>query len=155
MWGEYSIYFNSDLLGALPIKTIDDWTQATAAEADTYHTARGNSLWTGTETVKTQALQRAWDYLRGLSWKSGVFDTELPADVKSAQIVGALAELVDPGILLPELTADNYLTEKGFGNGAILKKYKPGAPAIKKFSAIDALLRPYIYGGGNVEIRRG
>ncbi len=55
-----------------PDSTIDDWDQATIAEADTYHTARGNSLWTGEDALKTQALQRTWDYLRGLDWLENV-----------------------------------------------------------------------------------
>jgi len=138
------------------LKTIDDWEDdaATSSDADTYHAARGNSDWTGETADKTQALQRAWDYLRGLSWIPGVFDTELPDDVKSAHIVAALEELKDPGVLLPELTADNYLESKNLA-GAIEKKYRPGAPAWKRFRALEVLLKGYIYGQGNIELMRG
>lgn len=37
----------------------------TAAEATTYHTARGNAAWTGTDTVKEAALLKAAAYLDG------------------------------------------------------------------------------------------
>lgn len=128
--------------------------QATVTEADTYHTARGNSLWTGEDTVKEQALQRAWDYLRGLTYKTGTFDTELPDDIKSAQIVAALEELKDPGVLLPPLTADNYLESKNVA-GAIVKRYRTGAPAWKRFRAIEVLLKSYVLSSGNIEMMRG
>jgi hypothetical protein len=36
-----------------------------AADATTYHTARGNTLWTGTDAVKEAALRRAAAYLDG------------------------------------------------------------------------------------------
>ena len=141
-----------------PDSTIDDWDQATAAEADTYHTARGNALWTGAAAVKTVALQRAWDYLRGLSWKEDVFDTELPADVKNAQIVGALAELTDPGTLLPEITKNDTLIKKNIAN-VIIKEYASGAPKQTQYKEINSLLSKYLIGGapgsGQVQLVRG
>ena len=92
----------------MSIITIDDWDQATITEAEVYLVARGDTTWEDADDEdKDHALQRSWDYLRGLAWRSGVFDTELPDDVKSAQIVGALEELKSPGVLLPALTADN------------------------------------------------
>lgn len=135
-------------------KTIDDYSQATVTEADTYHTARGNSEWDGTDTVKEQALQRAWDYLRGLSWIPGTFDVELPDDIKSAQIVAALEELKDPGVLLPALTADNFLDSKNLA-GAVVKKFKSNAPASKRFREIEVLLSGYVYSHGNIQMMRG
>lgn len=36
-----------------------------AAEATTYHTARGNTAWTGTDAVKEAALRKAAQYLDG------------------------------------------------------------------------------------------
>lgn len=38
---------------------------ATVAEADTYHTNRGNAAWTGTDAVKEAALRKAASYLDG------------------------------------------------------------------------------------------
>jgi len=137
-----------------PDSSIDDWDQATIAEADAYHAARGNTLWTGEDAVKTVALQRAWDYLRGLTWREDVFDTELPADVKSAQIVGALAELVDAGALQPEITRDDYLTKKNIA-GVIIKEYASSAPKSKQFKAINALLSRYIVNSNGTRLVRG
>lgn len=37
----------------------------TVTEADAYHAARGNTAWTGDNTVKTAALVRASDYIDG------------------------------------------------------------------------------------------
>ena len=138
-----------------PDSTIDDWEQATVEEADDYHDARGNTLWTGEDEDKTQALQRAWDYLRGLDWLDDVFDTELPDDVKSAQIVAALEELKDPGCLQPELSAENYIQSKDIA-GAIVKTYRASAPVKKRFLAVESLLRRYVRNlGAGVELRRG
>jgi hypothetical protein len=137
-------------------KTIDDWEddQATIAEADAYHLARGNSTWTGDDTVKQQALTRAWDYLRGLNWIEGTFATELPNDVKSAQIVVALRELVDPGVSAPDITKDDFLEKKNIAN-VIIKEYRSGAPSVKRFKEAEVLLKKYILGYGNIGIVRG
>lgn len=52
--------------------TVEDGTivaganaYVTVAYADDYHTERGNSLWTGSDTVKQQAIVRATDYIDG------------------------------------------------------------------------------------------
>jgi hypothetical protein len=138
--------------------TLDDWidSKPTVDEADIYHEARGNSLWTGTDTVKEQALQRSWDYLRGLDWLDGVFDDELPDDVKNAQIVAALEELKEPNILQPVITKDDYLESKNVA-GVIIKTYRANAPTRKKILALDSLLRAYLRSSGNaaIEIMRG
>lgn len=136
-----------------PDSKITDWDQATAAEADTYHNLRGTSLWTGSDEVKTQALQRAWDYLKGLNWLPDVFDTELPDDVKNAQIVAALEELQVPGALAPTLNADNYLSSKDVAG--IKKQYRPGAPTHKRYLALETLLKPFIGSSMFPELRRG
>ena len=136
-----------------PDSTIDDWDQATIDEADTYHTARGNTTWTGVDALKTQALQRTWDYLRSLNWLEDVFDTELPDDVLNAQIVGALEELTDPGALSPSLTADNYLVSKDIVG--IKKEYRLGAPVKKRFTGMEYLLKPYLYSSSTIELGRG
>ncbi|MDA3971344.1 MAG: hypothetical protein PF442_08330, partial [Desulfobulbaceae bacterium] len=52
--------------------TIEDGTQVdgalsyiSATDADTFHTARGNAAWTGTDAVKEAALIKACVYLDG------------------------------------------------------------------------------------------
>lgn len=136
---------------------IDDyWEQATVAEADTYHEARGNSAWTGTDTVKSQALQRAWDYMKILPWVEEAFTLEVdqPDDITNAHILLALEELQDPGVLTPALTQDNYISSKNIG-GAIAKTYRSNAPAWKRFRGVDMLLAPYLTSMANIRVERG
>jgi len=136
---------------------IDDyWEKSTAAEADTYHAARGNDTWTGTETVKTQALQRAWDYMKTLPWveESFTIEVEQPDDITNAHILLALEELKDPGVLTPALTRDDYVSSKGIG-GAIDKTYRSNAPAWKRFRGVEMLLSPYITSRANIRLERG
>lgn len=50
----------------------------TVTDADAYHTARGNTTWTGDNDTKTAALQRATDYIDGryrYQLKSGVWQS--------------------------------------------------------------------------------
>ena len=139
--------------------SITDWSQATVTEADTYHRARGNTRWdaSSNDDQKTIALQRAWDYLCGITtWKANVFDTELPEDIKNAQIVGALAELVTPGTLLPTFTRENYVVKKNIA-GVIIKEYDIGGPVQSILTEMRALLKRYMWdvSGINREVIRG
>ena len=140
--------------GDIRIDVDDYWEQATAEEADTYHAARGNSTWTGTEAVKTQALQRAWDYIKTLPWIDDVFALEQPDDITNAHILLALEELKVPGVLTPALTQDNYVSSKNIG-GAISKTYRSNAPAWKRFRGVEMLLSPYITSRANIRMERG
>lgn len=140
--------------GDIRIDIDDYWTQATYADADTYFTARGTSTWTGEEAVKTQALQRAWDYMKTLPWTDDVFAIEQPADITNAHILLALEELKDPGVLTPALTQDSYVSSKNIG-GAISKTYRTNAPAWKRFRGVETLLSPYITSRANIRLERG
>lgn len=133
--------------GDIRIDIDDYWVQATYSEADIYFAARGITAWTGGENIiKTQALQRAWDYMRNLQWAEEAFVnfSEMPDDIKNAHILLALEELTNPGVLTPSLTADNYLESKGIANGAISKVYRHDAPAWKRFRGVDMILAPYL-----------
>lgn len=139
--------------------SLDDWIDdmATYDEADTYHTARGQTTWTNEtdDDVKTSALLRAWDWLSGLNWIDGVFDEELPVKIKYAQIVAALEELQTPNCLNPVLSAEDYLESKNIA-GVIVKTYRPNAPAKKRFLAVESLLKSYVRNmGAAVELVRG
>ncbi len=138
--------------------SITDWPQATVSEADTYHANRGNSDWASYgNDAKTQALQRAWDYLCGITtWKQDVFDTELPDAIKNAQIVGALAEAASPGVLLPTLTREKYIVKKNIA-GVIIKEYDIGGPVQSILTEMRALLKRYMWdvSGVNREVIRG
>jgi len=132
----------------------DYWSQATIADADTYHAARGDSEWTGEDTIKSQALQRAWDYMKTLPWIDGVFAAEQPIDIINAHILLALEELKEPGVLTPSLTRDDYVSTKKIG-GAISKSYRSNAPAWKRFRGVEMLLNPYITSRANIRVERG
>lgn len=138
------------------MSNINDWDQATIEEADAYLLARGTDAeWAlATDVKKTQALQRAWDYLCGLSWYDNVFDDELPDNVKYAQIVGASKEIASVGILLPSLTSDDYLISKDIA-GVIKKEYRLSAPTSIKFTEIEVLLSGYKLSNVSIELQRG
>jgi len=140
-----------------PDSGITDWPQATITEANTYLLTRGRSTWPDYSIpARTAALQRAWDYLCSLTdWKDYVFETELPVDIKNAQIVGAYAEITSPGILQPTLTSDNYLKKKNIA-GVIVKEYSGTAP-VASIREMDALLSRYrnTYSGSCRELVRG
>lgn len=139
-----------------PDSTIDDWPLTTTDTADDYHDLRGNSTWVdGDETLKEQAIQRARDWLRGLSWKDDVFDTELPDRVTSAEIVAAFEEFKSSGVLQPMLDSGNFLEEKSIA-GVIKKKFRSNAPPKKEFLEINSLLQPFLLNAGaGVELGRG
>ena len=108
---------------------------ATLAEANTYHTDHGTTAWTGTDALKENALRRAVDWLdftyrtrfsgsraddrdQNLEWpRDNAYDiadvfivnTEIPIEIKRAQIEAALRELVAPGSLSPDYTASEQL----------------------------------------------
>ena len=84
---------------------MENWATslATIEEADAFLDARGKTDWSSSpdDDLKGYALQRAWDYLCGLDWISGVFSFELPDKVKYGQIVAAYEEFKNPNCLQP------------------------------------------------------
>ena len=98
------------------------------ATVDAYHTARGNSTWTGTDTVKEQAIRRASTYLsnsfawqgypkngraQAMAWPRydvidrygyGVASDSVPKEIVNACAEIALRELVAPGSMNPDVT---------------------------------------------------
>lgn len=92
--------------------TVEDGTGLTTADsfisvadADAYHTARGNTAWTGTDTVKGQALVRATSYLEikyGLRW-AGYRKTSTQALSWPRQFVPI------PNLLIPEYLTDTTI----------------------------------------------
>lgn len=104
----------------------------TEANADQYHTARGNAAWTGSSAVKVAALTRASQYIDGmgqcdgmslfpgtktegraqyLAWPrtgatdfsgAAILSDEVPIEVQYATYEAALRELVTPGSLSPD-----------------------------------------------------
>lgn len=114
---------------------------ATLAEANTYHTDHGTTLWTGSDALKEQAMRRAtvwldftyrslWPGLRtdgrdqALSWpRSAAQDAEgvvipideVPSEIKDAQTESALRELVTPGSLSPDYVASTRVLSVSVG----------------------------------------
>lgn len=138
---------------------ISDLPQATVEEANTYHSERGNTSWTGEDAVKLQALQRAWDYLELIKWKSGIFDdftlgNKAKLAAKNGQIILSLEELKDPGVLSPGITRDDYLASRDTA-GVVKRSYMSNAPAYKKFRGFEMLVRPFVLSANTIELNRG
>lgn len=100
------------------------------ADADTYHSDRGNSGWSGTDDEKETALLRGSEYIdhnfrssfpgykAGLraqtrewprDWaydyeNNAIPSDEVPIEVEEATYEAALRELTDPGSLFPDFT---------------------------------------------------
>lgn len=130
--------------------TVEDGTGLAAADAlisvayaDTYHTARGNSTWTGTTTAKEAAIRRASAYLstsftwqgyrvrgrsQALAWpRNSVLDEEgysvpsdeVPDEVEQACAEIALRELVAPGAMTPDYTPSARIKSATVGELAV------------------------------------
>jgi hypothetical protein len=109
------------------------------AYANTYHSERGNSTWTGDDADKESAIRRASFYLsnhydwiglplngrtQALAWpRTGVVDglgyaiesSEIPKEVKQACAEAALRELVSVGSLTPDYTPSERLESAKVG----------------------------------------
>lgn len=113
----------------------------TVAGADSYHSARGNSAWTGDDTTKAAALLRATTWLdakygprfpgcktngrsQSLQWpRLNAFDIELspinadeiPAEIIDATYEAALRELVTPNSLSPDFIGAERVKSERIG----------------------------------------
>lgn len=115
--------------------------------ADAYHAARGNSAWTGTSTVKGQALQRAQDYIRTsyVARFAAGYDATA-ADVDAACYEAALMEIAKPGIFAKTYTEAELkvLVEVGDLRWQPIGFSKDARSFAPKSSKIEALLWPYL-----------
>jgi len=150
----------------------------TVAEADTYHSARGNTTWTGTDAAKEAALRRATSYIDGtyrgrwkgtradadqaLAWpRTSVLDedgfavstTIIPTAVKRATYEAALRELVDPGSLSPDLARGGDIKREKVG--PIEVEYSATASIGTTITAIEDYLSGLIDGGGENTVYLG
>lgn len=152
---------------------VEDGTGKTTAEsyiavadANTYHTARGNSTWTGEDGVKEAALRKATAYLDGryrdrwrgkrstkdqaLAWPRlggvdsdgyGIDPDSVPAAV--AYACAELARLVIEGVdLTPTLERGGRTTSESVKVGPIeeSKTYASSAPVRSTLTIVDDLL---------------
>lgn len=144
----------------------------TVAEADTYHTDRANSGWTGTDAVKQAAIIRATDYIeqtyygrwlgeavsttQSLSWPrkcvEGIDDDVVPDRLKSAICTLALEAL--SGDLNPALPRGGGVKREKVD--VIEVEYMDGATGKTTRPAIDGMLRSLIYfsSGYNIKVVR-
>jgi hypothetical protein len=151
----------------------------TLAAADTYHAARGNSTWTGTNAAKEIALLRGSEYI-DQAYRSGFpgYKTELrdqlrewprawavdtdgvsigstvvPDEVINASYEAALRELVDAGSLLPDYTPGGQ--EKRVKVDAFEVEYTAphgAASVLPVISIIRGILTPILTGSVNSNI---
>jgi hypothetical protein len=155
---------------------------ATLAEADAYHTARGNGTWTGPNAAKEAALIRATQWLDGrynvrwpgtrwklreqaLDWprydavdRDGTLidgDT-VPPEVIKATCEAALRELITPNALSPDVTPANakVLVEVKGIRWQNLRASAGVSDLTLTITAVDRLLAPLIGGAGQVMVQR-
>lgn len=128
------------------------------ADANTYHTDRGNSTWTGTDAVKQAALVKATTYLdahytwssgykkseaQALQWpRTGAFDrdgynveNEVPPAVESACAELALLALSET------LGAALGQSRKREKVDVLEVEYQDNSDARKRYPLVDGLLR--------------
>lgn len=109
------------------------------AFVDAYHTAKGNTTWTGTDALKENAIRRATDFLcnsytwkglrthgrsQALMWpRAGAYDQEgygippdqIPIEIQNATAEVALRELVTPGAMNPDFVASDLVKKETIG----------------------------------------
>lgn len=145
----------------------------TVADADTWHSNRGNTAWAALATgAKEQALRKAADHMLqvyGLRWqgdrvsasqaldwpREGVeaFGFEVNADVVPEAVANACAEFALRSLsadLTPDVTR-RTLREKV---GPIEVEYDPNSPALPDYQAIDNMLAAYLDNAGSSVFRR-
>lgn len=155
---------------------------ASLAEANAYHTARGNAGWAGSDADKEAALIRATQWLDGrygdqwpgIRWKlraqaldwPRVYATDrngttingdtIPPEVVKATCEAALRELTAPGSLSPDLTPGTakVLTEVKGIRWTPLRASAGASDMTPTLTAVDRALSPIIGGEGRVRVMR-
>ena len=154
---------------------------ATLAEANTYHTAQGNTAWTGADALKEGALRRATVWLdstyrvrfpgyrtdrrlQALEWpRTSAYDAaqqllgvaEIPIEIKNAQIEAALRELATPGSLSPDFVATGQLKAISV-EGAVSQEFfgiSGASDVLPVVNIVDGILSGLIGGDANFVMR--
>lgn len=145
------------------------------ADADAYFTRRGNSAWTGTESVKEAALIKATQYLDySYSWKGTIFSTEqalnwprtgvqdnqgrdldnsVPQKLKDATAELALVSLSSE--LLSNTDNSNYIKREKVEGLEV--EYKDSAPSSIQYLSVDRMLSGLYaskFGGSTIKLER-
>lgn len=136
------------------------------ANADARQTALGITAWTGTDAVKEAALRRATQYMeqryrqrwkgtrllraQALSWPRYGADTGdwyVESTVVPAEVANACADLAVKA-LSETLNADQTRAVVREKVDVLETEYDRYSPQATRFVAIDAMLAPYLMGGG-------
>jgi hypothetical protein len=151
-----------------------------AADATTYHTARGNTLWTGTDAVKEAALRKAAAYLDGhyrnrwkgvkvrpvpmdgvteqlLEWPRYdvvISDYLFPCDEIPQRLKDACCELALRALSAP-LADDITAGVKREKIDVIETEYFQGAAPGTTYPLVDQLLSDYLKPSGSADVLRG
>jgi len=139
------------------------------AEATAYHAARGNTAWDAlaTDTIREQCLRKGTDFMRQAyrsRWQGVKVDEDqaldwprydvvvdgyvIDSDIVPAEVKNACAELAlraSEGDLLAD-QSQGVIREKV---GQIEVEYDRSSPQQARYSAIDAMLSPYLLAGGS------
>lgn len=137
----------------------------TAADADTYCTARGYSDWTGDDTAKEAAILRGQLFIAATynpQWSEEWESDDAPEGVLFAIIEAARRELSETGSLAPDFDPTQAIKSVSKGVGPLSKSTTYATPdsaakAATTFRMIDALLAPHLagMGGSNFAVSRG
>lgn len=155
--------------------TVEDGTGLANAEsyisvtdADTYHTNRGNTGWTGADSVKEAALRKATDYMiqvYRLRWKGAPINDTMaldwpreevpkagmneayfwPEDEVPLRVTYACAELALRA-LSADLAPDITRLTKREKVDVIEVEYFEGQPATDVYQAVDKMLAEFLNG---------
>lgn len=150
---------------------VEDGTGLTTAEAyvsvadaDAYHTAMGNTGWTGTDAAKEIALRRAAQYIdtrytyrgtrvnlnQALEWPRSSYETDGRAEswpvpnLKAACCEAALRALSDT--LTADVSTDQVIEETV---GPITVRYAAKSGQTR-YPVVDDLLRKYVLAGAGM-----
>jgi hypothetical protein len=145
---------------------------ASIATCNAYHTALGNTAWTGTDAAKEAAILRAMAYLEALTWRGRKYTYEQPLEWPRANVVlggylietdevpqkvinalceSALVEIEEANALRPALDRGGQVTSFTL-TGVLSETYASGAPAGKTYPAIIGMLRGLTYGSSNIKV---
>lgn len=139
-------------------------TYVTVAVADAYHTAMGNTGWTGTDAAKEVALRRAAQYIdtrytyrgvrvnlnQALEWPRSLYETDGRTEswpvpnLKAACCEAALRALSDT--LTADVSTDQVIEETV---GPITVRYAAKSGQTR-YPVVDDLLRKYVLAGAGM-----
>lgn len=139
-------------------------TYVSVADADAYHTAMGNTGWTGTDAAKEIALRRAAQYIdtrytyrgvrvnlnQALEWPRSSYETDGRTEswpvpnLKAACCEAALRALSDT--LTADVSTDQVIEETV---GPITVRYAAKSGQTR-YPVVDDLLRKYVLAGAGM-----